>query len=174
MDAYVHNASEWKIDHGDGGIDWCAPYHGYRYGVDNQSTMAGRKRPDLPRLPTSSIARPSQTAPSSAGEGRLRKRKVSASKVIGATSSVKKSRWGASHRGIDKSVPSGSRVAPSSPIAIPLPPTGEVIVTLIEDFASDEGMTIVATSLVCRRKIDFVDEPYVPEAPRFPVQEEMR
>ena len=64
-----HSASEWKTSLGDGGIDWCAPYNGYKYGVDNQSTMARRKRPDRPRPPTSSTTKTSQVAPLNAGEG---------------------------------------------------------------------------------------------------------
>ena len=47
------------------------------------------------------------------------------------------------------------------------------VATLIEDYASgDEGRTVAASSPDCRRQIDFVDEPYVPEAPQLPIQEE--
>ena len=46
LDAYVHGAHEWKISLYDDGIDYYAPYSGYKYGVENKSTMASRKRPD--------------------------------------------------------------------------------------------------------------------------------
>lgn len=151
LDAYVHNAFEWKIGLGDWGVGWCAPYNGYKYGVDNQSTMARGKRPGRPCPPISSTAIPSQADPSSAGEGQLRKRKAKTLRVIEIVSPVKKSGRGASHRGFDKSVPSGSQVAPYSLIAVP-PSPAEEVVTLLEDYASgDEGRTAVVSSPICKR-----------------------
>ena len=46
LDAYVHGAHEWKIGLYEDGIDNCAPYNNYKYGIKNKSTMASRKRPD--------------------------------------------------------------------------------------------------------------------------------
>ena len=69
---------------------------------------------------------------------------------------------------------SSSQVAPPSPIAIPPSPVEEVF-TLIEDYASgDEGGVTTALSPAYRRQMDFVDEPYVPKAPQFPVEKELQ
>lgn len=57
---------------------------------------------------------------------------------------------------------------------IPLSPAAEVA-TLIKDYAfGDEGGVTMALSLACRRQIDFVDEPYVPEAPQLSLHEELK
>ena len=70
-------------------------------------------------------------------------------------------------------MPLGSQVAPPSPTIAP-PPVEEVV-TLIEDYASgDEGRIGAALSLVCKRQINFVDKPYVLEAPQLLVQEELQ
>ena len=58
MDTYVHNAYKWKIGLYEGGVDCCTPYNGYKYGVENQSTMARRKRPNEPHPHMSSTANP--------------------------------------------------------------------------------------------------------------------
>lgn len=169
LDTYVHGVHKWKINLYDDDIDYCAPYYGCKYGVENKSTTASWKGSDQPRPPISSIVKPFHANPSSAGEGQTRKRKVKASRVFETVSLIKKSIKGSPHRGADKSVPSGSQVAPPSPNVISLSPTEEVV-TLIEDYASgdgDEGRTAVVLSPVCMRKIDFVDEPYVPEAPHL-------
>ena len=81
---------------------------------------------------------------------------------------------GASQRGADKDAPSRSQGNPPSPIVIPSSPAVEVV-TLKEDYASgDKGRAVSVPSLVCRRQIDFIDEPYVPKASRLPVQEELQ
>ena len=41
---------------------------------------------------------------------------------------------------------------------------------MIEDYASEgEDRAAEASSPICRRQIDFVDEPYVPEAPQISI-----
>lgn len=82
-----------------------------------------------------------------------------------ANPTLKNSRRGASHRGADKDVPSGSQVSPPPFVAVPPSPDVEAV-TLIEDYASgDEGGVAAAPSLACRRQIDFVDAPTVLESP---------
>ena len=44
LDTYVHGASKWKIGLYEDGVDRCAPFNNYKYGVENQSFMARRKR----------------------------------------------------------------------------------------------------------------------------------
>ena len=149
--SHVHGTSKWKIRLYEG--DLCSLYSGYKYGVENQSTIARRKRPDRPHPLTLSTAKLSQAAPSNAGEGQPRKRKSRALRVIETVSLAwKKSRRGASHRGADNDVPSGSPVVPPSPAA--------GVITLIEDYASgDEDGVVTTSSPACRRQIDFFDEP---------------
>ena len=80
---------------------------------------------------------------------------------------------GASHRGVDKNVPLGSQANLSSPIEIPSSPAAEVA-GLIEDYAyGGEDRVAEVSSPICRRQIDFADEPYVPEAPQILIQEEL-
>lgn len=50
LDAYVHDASKWKIGLYDDGIDYCAPYNCYNYGVENHSTMDRKKGPTIHNL----------------------------------------------------------------------------------------------------------------------------
>lgn len=46
LDEYVHGAFEWKIGLYEDGIDYCTSFSGYKYGIENLSTMARKKRPD--------------------------------------------------------------------------------------------------------------------------------
>lgn len=50
LDTYVHGASEWKIGLYEGGIDCCAPYNSYKYGVENHSTMTRKDLVGLDHL----------------------------------------------------------------------------------------------------------------------------
>ena len=162
LDVYIHVAHEWKIGLYDDGIDYCDPYNGYKYGVENKSTMASRKRPDRLKPPilgtVKSLEAVDEGATSYAGKGKKKIRNSLASRVPAAISPTSmKSRRGTSHKGANKNAPSGSHANPPPPIVIPSSPTAEVT-TLIEDYAfGDMGGVTTAPSLACTRQIDFVD-----------------
>ena len=80
LDAYVHNAHEWKIGLYEDGIYFCAPYNGYEYGFENKSTMASRNRPNQSQPPilgtVKSFEAIDKGATTSASKGEKRKQKA--------------------------------------------------------------------------------------------------
>ena len=129
--------------------------------------MDRRKRHDWLQPPVLSTAKPSHATFSGAGDSQLRKGEAQASRVIETASPApKKSKRGASHREADKGLPLGSQAIPPSIAIIPPSPAVEVF-TLIEDYVfGNEGKAAATPSPTCRRKIDFVVEPSILEAPQ--------
>lgn len=162
-DAYVHSVSEWKIGLYEDGIDYYAPYKCYKYGVDNHSTKAGKRRPGRSQPLISGTVKSLEAidgdTATSVGKGEKRKRKALASRVPTVINPApKKIKMGASRRGIAGDKPLGFQAIPPSLIAI-LPSPAANVVTLVDDYTSrDEDRAVVESSPAYMRQIDFVGE----------------
>eukprot|EP00268_Persea_americana_P023866 TRINITY_DN23388_c0_g1_i1.p1 TRINITY_DN23388_c0_g1~~TRINITY_DN23388_c0_g1_i1.p1 ORF type:complete len:318 (+),score=63.38 TRINITY_DN23388_c0_g1_i1:2059-3012(+) len=73
-------------------------------------------------------------------------------------------------------MPSSSQAIPPSPITVPPSPAADVNIQIEDCIAGDEGRAAALSSPICRRQIDFVDEPDMPVISQPPnvVREELQ